>query len=188
MERMALIVSLMLALPAGGAAAQTTPAAPTGQKTLAATLGISMFPSDGQKPEQQSKDESECYTWAVQNTGTDPFALAKKTEEQKAQAEAAQKQAAQAGKGAGAKGAVKGAATGALIGEIASDDAGEGAAYGAAAGVIAGRRKGKAAQKQAQQQAQGQSEQAAKATEEQMAGFRKAFSACAEAKKYVVKF
>ena len=188
MERMALIVSLMLALPAGGAAAQTTPAAPTGQKTLAATLGISMFPSDGQKPEQQSKDESECYTWAVQNTGTDPGALAKKTEEQKAQAEAAQKQAAQAGKGAGAKGAVKGAATGALIGEIASDDAGTGAAYGAAAGVVAGRRKAKSAQQKAQADVKQQSQQAEQATAEQMGNFKKAFSVCLEAKKYMVKY
>ena len=188
MKRFTFIVSLMTALSAGGAVAQTTPAAPPAQKTLAATMGVYMFPSAGQTPEQQSKDESECYTWAVENTGTDPFALAKKTEEQKAQAEAAQKQAAQAGKGAGAKGAVKGAATGALIGEIANDDAGEGAAYGAAAGVIAGRRHGKKQQKEAQKQAQGQAEQAAKSAEEQMTAFRKAFSTCAEAKKYMVKF
>lgn len=161
--------------------------APTG-KSLAATMNVYVFPNAGQKPEQQSTDEGACYSYAVQQTGVDPFELQKQSEQQKQQAAAAQQQAAQAGKGAGASGAVKGAAAGALIGEIANDDAGKGAAYGAAAGVIAGRRAGKRKSEQAQAQVQGQAQAAEQATAEQVTNFKKAFSVCLEAKKYMVKF
>ena len=168
---------------------QSAPASqPSGQKSLAATMNIYVFPNGGQAPDQQSKDEGECYNWAVQNTGTDPFQLAKQSEQQAQQTEQAKAQAQQAGKGAGAGGAVKGAAAGALIGEIASDDAGEGAAIGAAAGLVAGRRKARKAQGQATQQAEAQGQQAQQATAEQMANFKKAFSVCLEAKKYMVKY
>ncbi|HEU5180189.1 MAG TPA: hypothetical protein VFW45_05320 [Candidatus Polarisedimenticolia bacterium] len=168
--------------------AQSQPAPPSGQKTLAATLNVYAFPNKGQTPSQQSEDESACYQYAVTNTGTDPFQLQKQAQQQQQQSAEAQKQAQQAGKGAGAAGAVKGAAAGALIGEIASDDAGEGAAYGAAAGVVAGRRKAKKGQKQATEQAKAQGEQAQAATAEQMDNFKKAFSVCLEAKNYMVKY
>jgi hypothetical protein len=168
--------------------AQGTAVAPPSGKGLAATISVWVFPSEGQSTEQQSKDESECYGWAVQNTGSDPFDLAKQSEAQAAQAEAAKQQASQTGKHAGASGAVKGAAAGALIGEVASDDPGKGAAYGAAAGVIAGRRRGAAAQQQAVAQAEGQAQQAQAATQQQMDAFKKAFSVCLEAKKYMVKY
>ena len=158
------------------------------QKTLAATMNVYVFPTTGQTPEVQSQDEAACYTWAVENTGTDPFELAKQAEQQQQQAQQAQQQAQQVGTGAGAAGAVKGAAVGALIGEIADDDPGKGAAYGAAAGAIAGRRRGRAAQRQASQTAEQQAAQAEKATKEQMENFKKAFSVCLEAKEYMVKF
>ena len=161
--------------------------APSG-KTLAATMNVYVFPTEGQKPEQQSKDEGECYQWAGQNTGTDPFELQKSAEQQKQQSQQAMQQAQQAGKGAGASGAVKGAAAGALIGEIASDDAGKGAAYGAAAGLLRGRRQGKQAQAQATQQAQAQGQQAQQGIAQQMDNFKKAFSVCLEGKKYMVKY
>jgi len=168
---------------------QTPPVSqPTGQKSLAATMNVYVFPNAGQTPEQQSKDEGECYNWAVQNTGTDPFQLSKQSQQQTQQTEQAKKQAQSAGQGAGAGGAVKGAAAGALIGEIASDDAGKGAAYGAAAGLIAGRRRGHAASAQATQQAEAQGQQAQAATQEQLTNFKKAFSVCLEAKKYMVKY
>ena len=164
------------------------PPAPTGQKTLAATVGLYVFPAAGQTPEKQSQEEAECYNWAVQNTGTDPFQLSKQAEQQKAQTEQAKQQAQSVGAGAGAKGAIGGAAAGALIGEIASDDAGKGAAYGAAAGVIAGRRKGKQAQQQATAQVEAQGQAAQQSIAQQMDGFKKAFSVCLESKKYMVKF
>ena len=171
-----------LALPA---LAQSV-APPSGQKTLAATMNVYAFPSKGQTPEQQSKDEAECYQWAVSNTGTDPFQLQKQAEQQKAQTEQQKQQAQSAGQGAGAAGAVKGAAAGALIGSI-SGDAGQGAAIGATAGVVAGRRKAKAAQAQATQQAEQSGQQAQAATAEQMNNFKKAFGVCLEAKGYMVK-
>ena len=190
-KRAILIASLTTVLGTTAYLAQSpapAPAPPTGQKTLAATMNVYAFPKAGQTPEVQSKDEAECYNFAVQSTGTDPFDLAKKSEEQKQQTEKAKQEAAKTGQGAGASGAVKGAAAGALIGEIASDDAGKGAAYGAAAGVIAGRRRGGAAKQQATQQAEQQGQQAQQATTEQLNNFKKAFSVCLEAKNYMVKF
>ena len=128
-----------------------------------------------------SADEAACYNWAVQNTGSAPFALQK-------QAQQAEQQIDQAGKGAGAKGAVGGAAAGALIGEIASDDAGKGAAWGALAGAVIARRRTQQAKAQASQQVEQQNQQAQQATAEQIDNFKKAFSVCLEAKKYMVKY
>jgi hypothetical protein len=161
---------------------------PTGQKTLAATINVYVFPTEGQDSQQQSTDEAACYNWAVENTGTDPFALQK--EAQRAQKDAArQKEEAQdVGRGSGARGAVRGAAVGALIGEIASDDAGKGAAYGAAAGAVGGRRRGRAARGQAEQSAEQQAKQAKKALKQEMQNFKKAFAVCLEAKDYMVRW
>jgi hypothetical protein len=163
-----------------------TVAAPAG-KTLAATMNIYVFPTTGQTPEVQSKDEGDCYNYAVTQTGTDPFELAKQSDQQKQQAAQAQKDAQSAGKGSGATGAVKGAAGGALIGAIAGDT-GKGAAIGAGVGLLAGRQSGKKQKAQAESQAKGQAQAAQAATAEQSANFKKAFSVCLEAKKYMVKF
>jgi hypothetical protein len=162
--------------------------AQSGQKTLAATLDVYVFPSAGQAADQQNKDEAECYQWAVNNTGSDPFSIQKQQAADTQQAQAAQQQASQAGQGAGARGAVRGAAVGALVGEIADDDAGKGAAYGAAVGVVAGRRRGREQQQQAQAQVQAQSQQVAQASQQQIDNFKKAFSVCLESKNYMVKF
>jgi hypothetical protein len=160
----------------------------SGQKTLAATMNVYVFPTEGQDSKQQSIDESDCYNWATKNTGTDPFQLQKQAQQQQAQAEQQKQQVQGSSAGAGASGAVRGAAAGALIGEIASDDAGKGAAYGAAAGLIAGRRRGKRAEQQQQQQIEQQSQQTQAATQEQITNFKKAFSVCLEGKKYLVKY
>ena len=156
--------------------------------SLSSTMEVYVFPKEGQDASQQSKDEVQCYEWAVGNVGTDPFDLSKKKEADQQQAQAEQEAAKQAGQGSGARGAVRGAAAGALIGEIANDDASEGAAWGAAAGAIRGRRMGREAQAQAQQQAAAQAEQREQATAEQLANFKKAFSVCLEAKDYMVKY
>ena len=157
-------------------------------QSLASTMDVYAFPTEGQDSSQQSKDEAECYEWAVGNAGADPFQLTKQKEADQQQAQAEQQAAQQTGQGAGARGAVKGAAAGALIGEIANDDASEGAAWGAAAGAIRGRRQGRAAQQQAQQQVAEQAEQREQATAEELANFKKAFSVCLEAKDYMVKY
>ena len=71
MRFMIIAVSLMTAIPA------ITLAQAPAQKSLAATLNVYVFPTTGQDASQQSKDEAECYQWAVGNTGSDPFDLAK---------------------------------------------------------------------------------------------------------------
>jgi hypothetical protein len=183
MKVIGIIISVALALVAASLQAQQG-----GQKTLASTLEIYVFPAAGQDATQQSQDEAACYDWAVGNTGSDPFQAQQQQTADAQQAAAAQQQASQAGRGSGARGAVRGAAAGAVIGEIADDDAGKGAAYGAAVGVVAGRRKGRQAEQQAQQQVADQSQQAQQASQAQIDNFKKAFSACMEGKQYTAKF
>ena len=179
--RLRILITFLLALPFSSGVAQES------GKSLASTLEVYVFPAAGQAADQQSKDEAECYNWAVGNTGNDPFELQKQSEQQAQQTEQQVAQAQSATQGAGAKGAVKGAAAGALIGEIVDDDAGQGAAYGAAAGAISARRRSRAASQQAQQQAKAQGEAQQQATAEQIGNFKKAFSVCLEAKEYMVK-
>lgn len=165
-------------------------------KSVASSLGVYVFPAANQAAEQQATDEAACYQWAAGQTGTDPQAVAQQQAANQQQAQADQQAAQQAGKsatqGAGVRGAARGAAAGAIVGEIANDDAGEGAAWGAAAGAVHGRRQAKRSQAQtqaeAQSQATAQAEQRQAATEEQLAGFKKAFGACLEGKQYSVKF
>jgi hypothetical protein len=157
---------------------------PTGanaqSKSLAASIGVQVFPSAGQTQTVQSQDEAACYDWAVKNTGVDPFQATKQAQQQ---TQAAQQQAAAASQGSGVRGAARGAAGGALIGGIAGD-AGKGAAIGAATGAVAGRARARGAQQQAQQQ----TESVQQSTAAQIDTFKKAFSACLEAKKYIAKY
>ena len=166
----------------------TTAAAEDSRKTLASTIDVFVFPAEGQDAEQQSKDEVTCYEWAVGNTGSDPFDLAKKEQADAEKARQEAEQAKRTGQGAGAGGAIKGAAAGALIGEIANDDASEGAAWGAAAGLVRDRRKAREAQYSAEKNASSKAEQRERATDEQLSNFKKAFSVCLEAKEYMVKY
>jgi len=165
---------------------QSSIAPPTGQKSLAATLNVYAFPGGGQTATQQAQDETECYNWAERETGSDPFQLDKIAAQQQQLAAQQQQQAQQATAGAGVKGAVGGAAGGAAIGAIAGN-AGKGAAIGAGVGAVANMARGQSKAQQAQQAAQ-QNQAAAKMTAAQMTDFKKAFSACLEAKKYTVKF
>lgn len=166
----------------------STAVADDASKTLASTLDIYAFPKDGQAAEQQSKDEAACYDWATANTGTDPFAAQKDQAAAAQKAEQEVKQAQGATQGAGAGGAVKGAAAGALIGEISHGDTSESAAIGAAVGLVASRRRAREASGQAQQQAVAQGNQKIEASAEEIDNFKKAFSACLEAKDYLVKY
>jgi hypothetical protein len=187
-----LIVSVLVA-----PSALFAQAPPAGQKTLAASMGIYAFPTKGQDAAHQSQDESACYQFAIQQTSVDPFHLQKQTEAAHQQnAAAAQQQAAQAsqaGQGAVAGSVARGAAAGALVGGVSNgSSSGEGAAVGAAAGLIAGARRKKAAQAQAQAQAQEQAAAQASAIDQnaqaQMTEFKKAFSACMQAKNYTVQY
>jgi hypothetical protein len=156
-------------------------------KTLASTMNVYVFPQKGQAAAQQSQDESDCYNWAVQNTGTDPFHLMKQAEAQKQQAASAQASASTVAQGSGVKGAAGGAAAGALFGAIGGN-AGKGAAIGAASGAVIGRARGTQAQASAEQQVAQQSAANQQATAQQIDNFKKAFSVCLEAKHYLVKY
>lgn len=185
MKKILICIGLACLLCGSLATGQTESSQP---KTLASSMDVYVFPTEGQDAKQQSMDEAECYNWAVQNTGNDPFHLQKQAEQTQAEAEQQKQQVEGSSAGAGATGAVKGAAAGALIGGIANDDAGKGATYGAAAGLIAGRRRGKQAEQQAQSQIDQQAQTSQAATQEQLTNFKKAFSVCLEAKKYLAKF
>lgn len=189
MKVFACIATAVVIALAGGplAAQQAVQPASAGQKSLAATMNVYVFPTKSQTPEQQNTDEATCYDWAEKNTGTDPFKLQQQSQEQKQQAQQEQAAASMAGAGAGAVGAVRGAAAGTLIGAIAGDT-GKGAAYGAVAGLLIGHRRRRMAEKEATAEVQQSSAQAQQATAEELANFKKAFAVCLEAKNYMVKY
>ena len=104
------VTAFVFAAALSGCASSTTPPA----------TNVYSYPSQGQTPQQQAQDTSDCRTWAEQQTGHSP--------------------GTDAAKGAGiglAIGALGGAALGAAVG-AASGNAGTGAAIGAAAGGIGG--------------------------------------------------
>ena len=188
MRLVTLFVSMAAVGVLSGVQAQTSIVSPpSGTKTLAATLKVYAFPGAGQAAAQQSQDETECYNWALQETGIDPFHLANQTAEQQQQAMQQMQQAQQSTSGSGVRGAVGGAAGGAIIGAIAGN-AGKGAAIGAGVGAIGNRARAESQANKASQQAAQQSHAAAKTSAAQMTEFKKAFSACLEAKHYTVRY
>jgi len=175
--RILLLAGLTSALPVGSLALAQS-------QTLGQTVGVYVFPGDGQDATQQSKDEAECYQAAVTNSGADPFALQREQDaiEQQTDAQVAAAQDAQRGGGA-----VKGAAAGAVVGELAGNDVGHSAAVGAAIGAVGNRRRNRQAQ-EAEAQAAAQGENASQATQQEIESFKKSFSACLESKDYVANF
>ena len=153
-------------------------------QTLASTLEVSVFPAAGQDSTQQSKDEAECYSWAVDNSGSDPFELTKQQEAQKEQTDAQIAAAEDAQRGGGV---IRGAAAGAVIGEVTGGDAGESAAIGAAVGAVGNRRRNKRAQQQAAEVEQ-YAASTEQATDAEIEKFMNGFTACLEAKDYVAKY
>ncbi len=145
----------------------------TGAASAALAQQPIVYPAKGQTPQQQQKDEGECYSWAKQQTGVDPAALAQQSASQPAPS---------GPQGERAKGALGGAAAGAIIGGVAGD-AGKGAAIGATTGVIAGgskQRRTARAQKEQQQQQQ-------QTTQGALANYQRAYAACLEGRGYTVK-
>jgi len=135
-------------------------------------VGMYVFPAKGQTQDQIDKDESDCYKWAVQQSGVDPLNPPK--------VEAAQVQTGP--DGAGIVGSAKGAAAGAAIGAICGD-AGTGAAVGAVTGALGGRRASRAGRSM-EQSANNQA--ATNQQAELMNNFKKAYSVCLEGKGYTV--
>jgi hypothetical protein len=87
------------------------------------TLGVYIYPRNGQTASQQSKSESDCYHSAINQTGVNPAAMAQPTPIP----------------GGAVRGAARGAAGGAVVGGI-TGDAGAGAAVGSVVGAVRGRR------------------------------------------------
>ena len=130
-----------------------------------------VYPAKGQSPDQQKKDEGECYTWAVQQSKYDPA-----NPPPAAAAPPPNTTATGTTKGAGARGAARGA----VVGEIVADDASTGAAVGAAAARGQSRR-------QNQQTAQQQQQAGAQQNQAGMSAYNKARAACLEGRGYSVK-
>jgi len=186
-----LIATATIGSPRAAARAQTstkvttTTTTTTTTKTLAESIKVYVFPQKGQTSTQQAVDEAQCYSWAVKETGNDPFQLQKKAEVLEQRQAAASQQAAAPPAGYGGAGAVKGAAAGALFGAIGGS-AGTGAAIGAATGFIGGRIRARQQQAAAAEHSE---KTAAKqqATQGQIDEFKRAFGACLEGKNYIVK-
>jgi hypothetical protein len=159
-------------------------------------IGVFVFGKNNQTPDQQLKDESDCYGAAKQQSGIDPKApmAPQKSAEQKAAEQKAAAENADTPKGGRVKGAARGAAGGAAIGAIAGD-AGKGAGAGAVAGTMKGgmqqRQASAAAQKEAAAKVAGQQqkeeERAKLAHAEGLDTFQRAFGACMDARNYSVK-
>lgn len=106
-----LVLSLALAIPTSATAQQPI-----------------VYPSQGQSPEHQSKDQAECQTWATGQTGFNPASPPPPP---------TTSTAAPYPQGGLLRGAARGAALGAVGGAIGGD-AGKGAAIGAATGGLFG--------------------------------------------------
>ncbi len=130
-----------------------------------------VYPSKGQSPQQQQKDEGECYVWAKNSTGIDPAAVASAPAP-------AQQSGPAAGGGERARGAVRGAVVGGIV--DGSSGAGKGAAVGVVAGGARARNNQKSQNAQAQQQADAQKQGA-------MNTFYRAQGACLEGRGYTIK-
>ena len=159
--------------------------------SLSATMDVHVFPSQGQDEVQQSMDEAECYNWAAERTGTDPFELSRQADEQLADSEQAMAQAQSAGQGSTGRAAAGGAVAGGLIGGIfgrGRNSGWKGAAAGAATGAVVGNSRKRRAQADATEQVAAESDQAQAANQAQFDNFRTAFTTCLEAKDYIAKF
>lgn len=130
--------------------------------TTAVAEPLVIYPAKDQTKEQQKEDEVACYLFAVEETGFDPA-------EAKVEVDAPDRKRG---------GAVRGAAAGAIIG----DDS-EAAATGAAVGAARQARQNRKAQQAAAEERKKQEAEIAAKKEH----FRKAQSACLEAKDYIVK-
>ncbi len=187
------------AQPSSTSAQPAAAAAPTGPVpsfSAASKVGLYAYPGKGQSHDQQLIDESDCYNSAQQQTGVNADTPAPQPPSS-ADVQAAQAQAADAApqqKGGRAKGAAKGAVGGAVIGGIAGD-AGKGAAIGAGVGTVHGGRKQRKANEASKDQASAQAgadvqqqyQNQKAAYDQQMSTFKRAFSACMDARGYSVK-
>jgi hypothetical protein len=119
-----------------------------------------VYPTRGQSPQQQQKDEGECHVWATQQSGVNPAAMAPPPTGPTGQV---------------ARGAARGAMVG-VVGGAIGGDAGKGAAIGAATGALVGGFR-RVDQRRAAEQSQAQAS----------AAYSRAQTACLEGRGYTVK-
>ena len=186
--RRGIIVTAGVILLVAGAASPASNARESPRDTPApgspAASTVHVYPSNGQSDEQSDRDRYECHLWAVQQTGFDPSNPQVPPHRRMRVIAGGPPPGAQVGAGA-VTGAVVGAAVsspwqtgrGALLGAIA------GAAIG---GVAASERTAEVNRMQAQDQSSAYQVQTAR-LERQATDFRRALSACLEARGYSVK-
>jgi hypothetical protein len=143
---------------------------------------VYFYPNRGQSPEQQDRDNYECYLWAVGQTGFDPSApyLAPH-----------HKVSVVPERPPGSDTAA-GAITGAVLGSVVSSRGNkpEGALVGAVAGALIGSASDAARQERTKQLQQHYDRQAGQKTaqiERQAADYRRAIAACLEGRGYTVQ-
>jgi hypothetical protein len=134
--------------------------------------GMLIYPSKGQSPEQQKRDEYECHQWAVQQTGFDPTQATQSSQHQSATR-----------RGGVVRGALGGALLGAGIGAIAGD-----AGKGAAIGAIAGGAGGGIRQRRMNRQADEANRQAMSNRQAALNEYNRAKAVCLEGRGYKVSY
>ncbi len=169
MKRFILVV--IFAGFASGVLATQASAQEAQTKSLSQSLGVFVYPGQGQTPEQQQADENECYGWAGETTGIDPFQPGTEPAEVSGVG------------GSGAKGAARGAVGGAAISGMTGGDTSDAMLVGTAVGAVRGRRKAKKAQEAEKKQAEAAAQAA---DQERVDTFNRAFSACMEGRDYTV--
>jgi hypothetical protein len=143
---------------------------------------VYFYPKAGQTPEQQSRDQYECYNWAIKQTGFDPGQSAIPTDRRVRVVPMPPPGYDTATL------AIAGAVLGALIG--GPRHAAGGALIGASAGAIAGASSDTARMESARQQEEAYAARDGRREaqfEEKAFGFRRAMSACLEGRGYSVQ-
>ncbi|HEY6923869.1 MAG TPA: glycine zipper domain-containing protein [Steroidobacteraceae bacterium] len=142
---------------------------------------VYFYPAKGQSTEQQDRDKYECHTWAVQQSGFDPSAPSVPPH--------LRVQVAVGGPPPGT-GVAAGALTGAVVGAAVSRpwETGQGVLLGAVVGAVIGGVAENAAAEQARIQAAANANNArATLLEGQARNYRRAMTACLEARGYNVR-
>jgi hypothetical protein len=176
-----LLVSVGPGTIQGTAAAQGGSAKTDPKETLPPSTNPTqrvIYPGEGQSDQQQMNDQLECYRWATEQSGWDPY----QAHDELVEKGYAAAQTAEEAQGGLVRGAARGAVVGLAVGAIAGD-AGKGAAIGAAAGGLTGgirsRRQRAAAKSQA--------DQAISEFNRHLEAWDRYYVACMEGRDYTVK-
>jgi hypothetical protein len=158
----------------------------------AAMLNPVIYPARDQSARQQDQDKYECYDWSKKQSGFDPVQAPPPAATPPAAPAPSANTTAIASNGVNGS-MVRGAAGGAAVAELAHKDAGHGAVGVLGSAVVQRIKSQQAATKSntaVQQQQAAQQQQLAEqmaAGEQQRTNYARAFSACMEARGYVLK-